>query len=132
MTEPVFTLNAGSVFATKARAPTVEDVEKHFAKICDFSENSEAIESISEGTMRIMNALSEMPDGEEAAEEENDADIVPSKAKAWVSQPRDFTYTHKDVILYNLGIGAGPQKDPCELRYIYENHEDFMVSKIIV
>lgn len=115
----------GAVFATKARAPTVEDVEKHFAKICDFSENSEAIESISESTMRTMNALSDMPE-EEAAEIDDDADIVPSKAKAWVSQPRDFSYSHKDVILYNLGIGAGPQKEPCELRYIYENHEDFM------
>ena len=33
------------------------------------------------------------------------------------------------MILYNLGVGSGPAKDTCELRYIYENHEDFMVSK---
>ena len=36
-------------------------------------------------------------------------------------------YTHNDTILYALGVGAGTNKEPCELKYIYENHEDFMV-----
>ena len=45
--------------------PTVEDVAAQFDKICDFSENAEAIGSISEATMRIMNALSDMPEGKQ-------------------------------------------------------------------
>ena len=49
---------AGAVFANKSAPPTVEDVARNFGKICDFSEGAEAIGSISEATMRIMNALS--------------------------------------------------------------------------
>ena len=41
----------------------MEDVAAQFDKICDFSENAEAIGSISEATMRIMNALTDMPEG---------------------------------------------------------------------
>ena len=65
---------------------------------------------------------------EEAVEEEDDGKINPEKAKKWVSGKTEWEYSHKDVILYNLGVGSGPMKDTCELRYIYENHEDFMVS----
>ena len=61
-------------------------------------------------------------------EEEDDGKINPEKAKKWVSGKTEWSYSHKDVILYNLGVGSGPAKDTCELRYIYENHEDFMVS----
>ena len=53
---------AGAIYATKGSYPTVEDVAANFEKICDFSEDSEAIESITEATMRIMTALMDMPD----------------------------------------------------------------------
>ena len=49
-----------------------------------------------------------------------DADIV-AAAKKEVSEPTEFSYTERDVILYNLGIGATEQ----ELQWTYENHEDF-------
>ena len=58
----------------------------------------------------------------------NQGGINPAKAQAWRSEESVLEYTSKDTILYALGIGAGPNKDPCELKYIYENHEDFMVS----
>merc|ERR1711962_90190 len=119
----------GAVFANKSAPPTVEDIERNFAKICDFSENAEAIGTISESTMRMMNAISDMPDEPEtpaAADDDDDADIKPALAKAWRSEESILEYTHRDIILYNLGIGAGPTKEPCELKYIYENHEDFM------
>ena len=62
----------------------------------------------------------------------NPGGINPAKAQAWRSEESILEYTSKDTILYALGIGAGPNKDPCELKYIYENHEDFMVSLEII
>ena len=74
-----------------------------------------------------------MPEEPETLEEDEDGpDIQPAVAKSWKSEPTVFEYTQKDVILYNLGIGAGPMKEPCELKYIYENHEDFMVKYSII
>ena len=37
------------------------------------------------------------------------------------SDPSEFTYTERDVILYNLGIGAEAK----ELKWVYENADDF-------
>ena len=62
----------------------------------------------------------------------NPGGINPAKAQAWRSEESILEYTSKDTILYALGIGAGPNKDPCELKYIYENHEDFMVSLKVI
>lgn len=56
--------------------------------------------------------------------------INPALAQKWRSEPSELEYTHKDTILYALGVGAGTGKEPCELKYIYENHEDFMVSTL--
>jgi len=120
-----FQSTKGALFATKAAYPTVEDVAAKFDEICNFDDEPEAVESIHEATMRIMNAISEMPDAPEAAGDDPDADIQPNKAKAWTSDIVNWEYTHKDVILYNLGVGAGPMKDNCELRFIYENHDEF-------
>lgn len=45
-------------------------------------------------------------------------------AKALAAEPRtgEITWTHKDVLLYHLGLGAGtPATDPGELRYTLES-----------
>ena len=65
---------AGAVYANKSEYPSVEDVAANFDKICDFSEESEAIGSISEATMRIMTALMDMPEGPAAVAEPEDDD----------------------------------------------------------
>ena len=62
----------------------------------------------------------------------NEGGINPALAQKWRSEPSELEYTHKDTILYALGIGAGPNKEPCELKYIYENHEDFMVMFLLI
>ena len=49
-----------------------------------------------------------------------DPELV-AKAKRNLESPLEFAYTDRDVILYNLGIGATEQ----ELQWTYENHEDF-------
>jgi len=39
---------------------------------------------------------------------------------------KPFTYTHRDVILYALGIGASlSQSNTTELKFLYEGHDDF-------
>ncbi|EIW57317.1 multifunctional beta-oxidation protein [Trametes versicolor FP-101664 SS1] len=49
-----------------------------------------------------------------------DADIV-AAAKKDVDAPTEYSYTERDVVLYNLGVGARET----ELQWTYENHEDF-------
>ncbi|KAH9856458.1 multifunctional beta-oxidation protein [Lenzites betulinus] len=49
-----------------------------------------------------------------------DADIV-AAAKKEVSEPTEYSYVERDVILYNLGVGASEQ----ELQWTYENDENF-------
>ncbi|KAI9092716.1 17-beta dehydrogenase 4 variant [Phlyctochytrium arcticum] len=36
-----------------------------------------------------------------------------------------FTYSERDLILYALGVGCAVSPDNQDLRWIYENHEDF-------
>jgi multifunctional beta-oxidation protein len=44
-----------------------------------------------------------------------------AEAKRDIPDPVGYTYTERDVILYNLGIGATAK----ELQWTYENHEEF-------
>ena len=51
-----------------------------------------------------------------------DEDIeVVREAMKNVPEPQDYSYSERDVILYNLSVGATEQ----ELRWTYENHEEF-------
>jgi multifunctional beta-oxidation protein len=43
------------------------------------------------------------------------------EAKKNVPEPQDYFYSERDVILYNLSIGATEQ----ELCWTFENHEEF-------
>ena len=45
-------------------------------------------------------------------------------AVGYVSKPFDFSYNFKDVIVYNLGVGASI-KDSHGLQYLYEGHHKF-------
>ncbi|KAI9568251.1 hydroxysteroid dehydrogenase [Boletus coccyginus] len=49
-----------------------------------------------------------------------DSQLV-ADAKKQVPEDQDYSYTERDVILYNLGIGATEQ----ELQWTYENHDEF-------
>ncbi|KAI0649268.1 multifunctional beta-oxidation protein [Trametes meyenii] len=49
-----------------------------------------------------------------------DSDIV-AAAKKEVAEPTEYSYVERDVILYNLGVGASEQ----ELQWTYENDENF-------
>ena len=87
----------GAVYANKSEYPSVEDVAANFDKICDFNEESEAIGSISEATMRIMTALMDMPEGPAAVEAEDDDEGKPPSnenrsSNSWMKSP-DITVT---------------------------------------
>ena len=66
-----------------------------------------------------------------AANEEQESDSSPyadpedpepvARAKKTATETGDYNYTERDVILYNLGIGATEQ----ELQWTFENHDDF-------
>lgn len=56
-------------------------------------------------------------------------------AKALAAEPREtrLAWTHKDVLLYHLGIGAGrPATDPDELRYVLESRLHVLPSFVTV
>ena len=45
-------------------------------------------------------------------------------AVGFVSKPFEFTYNFKDVIIYNLGVGAS-LKNADGLQHLYEGHDKF-------
>ncbi|KAG8886836.1 hypothetical protein FRB98_000918 [Tulasnella sp. 332] len=49
-----------------------------------------------------------------------DSELV-AKAKRDTLEPQDFTYSERDVILYNLGVGATAK----DLKWVYENDDEF-------
>lgn len=61
--------------------------------------------------------MSKLPDVFVDAE---DSQLV-ADAKKQVPEDHEYSFTERDIILYNLGIGATEQ----ELQWTYEGHEDF-------
>ena len=51
---------------------------------------------------------------------DGDIELV-REAKRNVPEPQDYSYSERDVILYNLSIGATEE----ELHWAFENHEEF-------
>lgn len=46
------------------------------------------------------------------------------EAKSNLPEPTEFNYSERDVLLYNLGVGAKAD----ELQWVYENSDAFEVS----
>ena len=58
--------------------------------------------------------------GNSPSDDREDIELV-REAKRNVPEPMDFSYSERDVVLYNLSVGATEQ----ELHWSYENHEEF-------
>ena len=64
---------------------------------------------------------------EESSDDADDSYVDPEdpelvvKAKRNLEAPLEYTYTEKDVILYNLGVGATER----ELKWTFEGDDDF-------
>lgn len=65
-------------------------------------------------------------DNESYEDAEDTPEIKAAKAKQL--DPDDFTYTERDVMLYNLGVGAKAD----ELHLTYENAEGFAVRSLLL
>jgi hypothetical protein len=53
-------------------------------------------------------------------DDSEDSQLV-KDAKKSIPEPSEYNYTERDVVLYNLGIGATEK----ELQWTFEGHEDF-------
>lgn len=84
-----------------------EAVRENWEVITDMTD-AKHFQTIGEVTGELVNALDEMREGK-------------SKDNIFKS-----SYTSRDTILYALGVGASRQEDS-DMRYLYENHEDFSV-----
>ncbi|KAF9904505.1 hypothetical protein BX616_001272, partial [Lobosporangium transversale] len=104
-----------------------EHIKEMWSKITDFNDGrtthptstSESMESI---MANFENTASDSGAGSGSTKVlSDDGKVNVDAAKALKFEPDVFTYTERDVILYNLGIGA-TRKD---LHLVYENNESF-------
>lgn len=108
---------------SKDAVTTAEFIKDHIGEITDFSSGTENPASTTESSMAILSAVGDDDDDEDeededVEEEEEDDDENPDKMPDPV-----FSWNDRDVILYNLGVGAHRK----ELKYVYENDSDFQV-----
>ncbi|CAG99661.1 bifunctional hydroxyacyl-CoA dehydrogenase/enoyl-CoA hydratase FOX2 [Kluyveromyces lactis] len=82
---------------------TPEYLAEHWKELTDFSKGTMNPSSTQESSMAILQSV--------------------HKHAADKAKPKTYKYTSRDVILYNLGLGATTR----ELQYTYENHPQFQV-----
>nr|XP_018917446.1 PREDICTED: peroxisomal multifunctional enzyme type 2 isoform X1 [Bemisia tabaci] len=89
-----------------------EDVQNQWNKVTDMS-RAQRHESIEEVSSTLLGILEDMKSGGTSSSSSGEVESV-------------FEFRSKDSIIYNIGIGANVQ-NPSELKFLYENHEDFAV-----
>jgi 3-hydroxyacyl-CoA dehydrogenase/3a,7a,12a-trihydroxy-5b-cholest-24-enoyl-CoA hydratase len=106
-------------------APTVhlEGVRDRWAGVVDMS-ITERPATNQEATMDVVSKIQAA--AEQLGESYSAATNVsgPRAAVGFVSQPFDFHYNFKDVILYALGVGVSTT-DEKSLRFLFEGHDQF-------
>ncbi|CAH1795822.1 unnamed protein product, partial [Owenia fusiformis] len=124
----------GVVVRKKNQAFTPEAVRENWEKIVDFTESNHPT-SITEGMTHLMAAISEVEGGVETNNASAnimphtiaaDSEINVQKALEAKFPPAKWTYTNKESILYNLGVGVSTQQEDY-LNFLYEGSEDFSV-----
>ncbi|KAI4869559.1 NAD(P)-binding protein [Hypoxylon rubiginosum] len=100
-----------------------EEVAKNWAKIVDFDDGrADHPEKAADSVGKVM-ANMENKRGASKSTESNQYLEAQKKAIAAKSPETEFTYTDRDSMLYNLGVGA----KRTELSYVFEGAEDFQV-----
>ncbi|EHK43409.1 hypothetical protein TRIATDRAFT_33165 [Trichoderma atroviride IMI 206040] len=94
-----------------------EEVAKHWEKIINFDDGrADHPEKAQDGLEKIM---ANMENKKPAASNEHLTAIAEALGKE--GSPTEYSFTDRDVILYNLGVGAKRK----ELKYVFEGAEDF-------
>ncbi|WWC69102.1 uncharacterized protein I206_103038 [Kwoniella pini CBS 10737] len=100
-----------------------ESIVKKWKEITTFDENATNPSSGPEALQQIManfaNTSHEDAEGGDFEDSEDTPEI--KEAKKTALEPEEFNYTERDVMLYNLGIGAKAD----ELQWTYENADEF-------
>jgi multifunctional beta-oxidation protein len=110
---------------------TPEDVVSKWKEITTFdkrathpSSTQEALQQIVQNFENTASGSSSSSSSSSASTDDSEDPQIVEDAKKRVAEKEHFPYTERDVILYNLGIGA-TEKD---LQWVYENDEKFGVS----
>lgn len=96
---------------------TPEFVRDHLSEITDFSKSVNP-KNTTESSMYILSAVDPDDDDDDDEDEDDEEDEEEDDEDDPV-----FTYGDKEVILYNIALGATAK----ELKYTYENDQDFEV-----
>ena len=105
---------------------TPEAVAKVWDKIVNFNDGrADHPEDAQDGLKSIMANMDNRSGSSSAQGDNRNEEVFGNieKAKSAKAEGTQFQYDEKDVILYNLGIGA----KRTDLRYVYENNESFQV-----
>lgn len=89
------------------------------------SSGPEALEQIMENFANVSGGADGGSDSNGDFVDDEDTKEV-KEAKQNPPQPEEFEYTERDVLLYNLGVGAKVD----QLQWVYENADGFQVSLI--
>ncbi|KAB5577863.1 hypothetical protein GE09DRAFT_1087619 [Coniochaeta sp. 2T2.1] len=100
---------------------TPEAVAQHWKDIVTFDSRADHPEKANDSIEKIM-ANMDNKSGKEAKSENQYLTAI-ANAKSAVPKDTEFKYTERDVMLYNLGVGA----KRTDLKYIFEGADDFQV-----
>ncbi|KAI1179422.1 hypothetical protein F4777DRAFT_534230 [Nemania sp. FL0916] len=101
-----------------------EEVLKNWSKILDFEDGrADNPDKSSASVERMMANMDNKRGASKQTSEGNNHLQAQEKAKKAKSEATEFSYTDRDVMLYNLGIGAKRTNLP----YVFEGHDDFQV-----
>ncbi|EHK21351.1 uncharacterized protein TRIVIDRAFT_70294 [Trichoderma virens Gv29-8] len=101
-----------------------EEVVKHWDEIINFEDGrADHPEKAQDGLEKIMANMENKSEGGSAAAATNEHLAAIAEALTKEGSPTEYSFTERDAILYNLGVGAKRK----ELKYVFEGAEDFQV-----
>lgn len=110
---------SGGIFVN-GPPPSVEAIAQNFPKLADFDDGRAiTVSSFKESTESIFGPLL----ASQSKSKKVDFTGVDPKDYGTLENVADFTYTHRDVILYNLCVGA----HAVDRKYSFEGDENFQV-----
>ncbi|KAI1505391.1 hypothetical protein F5X99DRAFT_369232 [Biscogniauxia marginata] len=106
-----------------------EEVVKHWSQIVNFDDGrADHPEKTSASVEKVMANMQNKRGASKGSVSQGPSQgnkylEAQAKAKATKSPPTEFSYTERDSMLYNLGVGA----KRTDLPYVFEGHENFQV-----